>query len=146
MLRDRLNEEMKEAMKARDEVRLSAIRLVRSSVKNREIEARRELSEQEVTEVVSSLVKQRRESIRMFGEAGRTDLVEKEERELRVRLGFLPQQLTREEIKGLVASVITETGAQSVKDMGRVMKALMPHVAGRADGSLVSAIVKEQLA
>ncbi|ANA41263.1 MULTISPECIES: GatB/YqeY domain-containing protein [Geobacter] len=146
MLRDRLNEEMKEAMKARDEVRLSAIRLVRSSVKNREIEARRELSEQEVTEVVSSLVKQRRESIRMFGEAGRTDLVEKEERELRVLLGFLPQQLTREEIKGLVASVITETGAQSVKDMGRVMKALMPHVAGRADGSLVSAIVKEQLA
>lgn len=146
MLRDRLNEEMKEAMKARDEVRLSAIRLVRSSVKNREIEARRELSEQEVTEVVSSLVKQRRESIRMFGEAGRTDLVEKEERELRVLLGFLPQQLTREEIKGLVASVITETGAQSVKDMGRVMKALMPHVAGRADGSMVSAIVKEQLA
>ncbi|AAR36483.1 GatB/YqeY domain-containing protein [Geobacter sulfurreducens] len=146
MLRDRLNEEMKAAMKARDEVRLSAIRLVRSSVKNREIEARRELSEQEVTEVVSSLVKQRRESIRMFGEAGRTDLVEKEERELQVLLGFLPQQLTREEIGGLVASAIAETGAQGVKDMGRVMKALMPHVAGRADGSLVSAIVKEQLA
>ena len=146
MLRDRLNEEMKEAMKARDEVRLSAIRLVRSSVKNREIEARRELSEQEVTEVVSSLVKQRRESIRMFGEAGRTDLVDKEERELQVLLGFLPQQLSREEIERLVASVITETGAQSAKDMGRVMKALMPHVAGRADGSLVSAIVKDQLA
>ncbi|BEH11611.1 MULTISPECIES: GatB/YqeY domain-containing protein [Geobacter] len=146
MLRDRLNEEMKEAMKARDEVRLSAIRLVRSSVKNREIEARRELSEQEVTEVVSSLVKQRRESIRMFGEAGRTDLVDKEERELQVLLGFLPQQLSREEIEGLVASVIAETGAQSAKDMGRVMKALMPHVAGRTDGSLVSAIVKEQLA
>ncbi|BBA71490.1 GatB/YqeY domain-containing protein [Geobacter sulfurreducens] len=146
MLRDRLNEEMKEAMKARDEVRLSAIRLVRSSVKNREIEVRRELSEQEVTEVVSSLVKQRRESIRMFGEAGRTDLVDKEERELQVLLGFLPQQLSREEIERLVASVITETGAQSAKDMGRVMKALMPHVAGRADGSLVSAIVKDQLA
>lgn len=146
MLRERLNEEMKEAMKARDEVRLSSIRLVRSSVKNREIELRRELSEQEVTEVVSSLVKQRRESIRMFGEAGRADLVEKEERELQVLLGFLPQQLTREEVENLVASVIAETGAQGAKDMGRVMKALMSHVSGRADGSLVSTIVKERLA
>jgi hypothetical protein len=145
MLRERLNEEMKEAMKARDEVRLSSIRLVRSSVKNREIELRRELSEQEVTEVVSSLVKQRRESIRMFGEAGRADLVEKEEQELQVLLGFLPQQLTREEVEILVASVIAETGAQGAKDMGRVMKSLMPHVSGRADGSLVSTIVKERL-
>lgn len=145
-LRDRLNEEMKGAMKARDEVRLSAIRLIRSSVKNREIELRRELSEQEVIEVVATLVKQRRESIRMFGEAGRTDLVEKEEKELALLLEFLPQQLTRNEVEALVVRAIAESGAQGARDMGKVMKALMPEVAGKADGSLVSAIVKEKLA
>jgi uncharacterized protein YqeY len=146
MLRDRLNEEMKQAMKARDEIRLSVIRLIRSSVKNREIELRHELSDGEITEVVSTLVKQRRESIRMFGEAGRTDLVEKEEKELSVLLTFLPQQLTREEVETLVAQAIADSGAQGPKDMGKVMKAIMPHVIGRADGSLVSSVVKEKLA
>lgn len=146
MLRDRLNEEMKQAMKARDEIRLSVIRLIRSSVKNREIESRHELNDGEITEVVSTLVKQRRESIRMFGEAGRTDLVEKEEKELSVLLAYLPQQLSREEVEALVVQAIADSGAQGPKDMGKVMKAIMPHVAGRADGSLVSAVVKEKLA
>lgn len=146
MLRDRLNEEMKQAMKARDEIRLSVIRLIRSSVKNREIETRHELGDGEITEVVSTLVKQRRESIRMFGEAGRTDLVEKEEKELSVLLTYLPQQFSREEVEALVVQAIAESGAQGPKDMGKVMKAIMPHVAGRADGSLVSAVVKEKLA
>lgn len=145
-LRDRLNEEMKGAMKARDELRLSAIRLIRSSVKNREIELRRDLSEQEVIEVVATLVKQRRESIRMFGEAGRADLVEKEEKELALLLEFLPQQLARDEVEALVVKAIAESGAQGARDMGKVMKALIPAVAGKADGSLVSAIVKEKLA
>ena len=145
-MRDRLNEEMKGAMKARDEVRLSAIRLIRSSAKNREIELRRDLSEQEIIEVVATLVKQRRESIRMFGEAGRADLVEKEEKELALLLEFLPQQLTRDEVEALVVKAIAESGAQGARDMGKVMKALMPAVAGKADGSLVSAIVKEKLA
>lgn len=145
MLRDRLSEEMKGAMKARDEIRLSAIRLIRSSVKNREIESRQELADDEVIEVVSTLVKQRRESIRMFGEAGRTDLVEKEEKELAVLLTFLPQQLSREEVEALVAQAIADSGAQGPKDMGKVMKAIMPHVTGRADGSLVSSVVKEKL-
>ena len=146
MLRDRLNEEMKQAMKARDEIRLSVIRLIRSSVKNREIESRHELNDGEITEVVSTLVKQRRESIRMFGEAGRTDLVEKEEKELSVLLAYLPQQLSREEVEALVVQAIADSGAQGPKDMGKVMKAIMPHVTGRADGSLVSAVVKEKLA
>lgn len=145
-LLDRLNEEMKGAMRSRDEVRLSAIRLIRASVKNREIELKRGLSDQEIVEVISTLVKQRRESIRLFGEAGRTDLVEKEERELGLLLEFLPQQLTREEVEALVVKAIAECGAQGARDMGKVMKALMPHVSGRADGSLVSAIVKEKLA
>lgn len=144
-LRERLSEEMKEAMKARDDLRLSVIRMIRSAVKNRDIELKRELNDQEIVEVISTLVKQRRESIRLFSEAGRQDLVEKEEKELALLLGFLPQQLSREEVAELVARIIAECGAQGGKDMGRVMKALMPHVAGRADGKLVSDLVRERL-
>ena len=144
-LRERLTEEMKEAMKARDDLKLSTIRMIRSNVKNREIDQKKELNEQEIVEIVATLVKQRRESIRMFGEAGRQDLVDKEEKELNLLLDFLPQQLGREEVAALVDRVVAECGAQGGKDMGRVMKALMPHVAGRADGRMVSDIVKEKL-
>lgn len=145
-LRERLTEGMKEAMKARDDLRLSAIRLVRSAIKNREIEVRHDLDDREISEVIASLAKQRRESIRLFQEAGRSDLVEKEERELATLLGFLPPQMERAAVEELVAKVIAEVGAQGGKDMGRVMKALMPHVAGRADGKLVSEVVREKLA
>ncbi len=144
-LRERLSEEMKEAMKAKDSLRLSSIRLIRSAVKNKDIELKREIAEQEIVEVIATLVKQRRESIRLFGEAGRQDLVEKEEKELVVLLDFLPQQLSREAVAELVDRVIAESGAKGGKDMGRVMKALMPHVAGRADGKMVSDLVKEKL-
>ena len=144
-LRESLSEEMKEAMKAKDSLRLSSIRMIRSAVKNKDIELKREIAEQEIVEVIATLVKQRRESIRLFSEAGRQDLVEKEEQELAILLGFLPQQLSRETVAELVGRVITECGAQGGKDMGRVMKALMPHVAGRADGKMVSDIVKEKL-
>ena len=144
-LRERLSEEMKNAMKARDDLRLSAIRLIRAAVKNKDIELKRELNDQEIVEVIATLGKQRRESIRLFGEAGRRDLVEKEEKELAVLLDFLPQQLSRDEVAALVEKVITECGAQGGKDMGRVMKALTPHVAGRADGKTVSDLVREKL-
>lgn len=144
-LREQLTDGMKAAMKAKDEPRLSCIRLVRSAVKNREIDQKKDLDDAGIMEVISSLVKQRRESIRMFGEAGRNDLVEKEERELAVLLEFLPTQLSRQEISVLVGRVITECGAQGANDMGRVMKSLMPHVSGRADGKLVSEVVKELL-
>ena len=145
-LRERLNAGMKDAMKSRDALRLSAIRMLLSSVKNREIELRRELSETEITETIVTLCKQRRESIRLFKEAGRQDLVDKEEAELALLMDFLPQQLTREEIESLVDKVIAETAAASGKDMGKVMKALQPLVSGRADGKLVSEVVKEKLA
>jgi len=145
-LRERLNAGMKDAMKSRDALRLSAIRMLLSSVKNREIELRRELSETEITETIVTLCKQRRESIRLFKEAGRQDLVDKEEAELALLMDFLPQQLTREEIESLVDKVIAETAATSGKDMGKVMKALQPLVSGRADGKLVSEVVKEKLA
>lgn len=145
-LRDRLTEEMKGAMRAHDDLRLSTIRMVRSAVKNREIELRRELDDLGICEVVAFLVKQCRDSIRLFQEGGRVDLVEKEEKELAILCEFLPPQLGRAELEVLVAKVIAECGAQGGKDMGKVMKALAPHVAGRADGKAVADVVREKLA
>jgi uncharacterized protein YqeY len=145
-LKDQLTESMKTAMKARDDLRLSAVRMVRSMVKNREIDQKKELDDQEIIEVISTLVKQRRESIRMYREGNRPDLVEKEEAELEVLLGFLPAQLSSVDIEALVDRIISETGAQGAKDMGRVMKALTPLTAGKADGKTVSDIVRQKLA
>jgi len=144
-LKDQLNESMKTAMKARDDLRLSAVRMIRSMVKNREIEQHKELNDQEIIEVISTLAKQRRESIKMYGEGNRPDLVEKEEAELAVLLGFLPAQLSTAEIDQLVDRVIAELGAQGAKDMGRVMKALTPLTAGKADGRAVSETVRCKL-
>jgi hypothetical protein len=145
-LKEQLNETMKTAMKARDDLRLSAVRMVRSTVKNREIDLKRELEDRDIIEVISTLVKQRRESIRMYREGNRADLVEKEEAELEVLLGFLPVQLDTAEIEALVDRIITEIGAQGAKDMGRVMKALTPLTTGKADGKTVSDCVKKRLA
>jgi uncharacterized protein YqeY len=145
-LKDQLNESMKTAMKARDALRLSAVRMVLSLVKNREIDQKKELNDQDVIEVISTLAKQRRESIRMYREGNRPDLVEKEEAELEVLLGFLPAQLSPAEIETLVDRIISETGALGARDMGRVMKALTPLTAGKADGKTVSDTVKQKLA
>jgi hypothetical protein len=145
-LKDQLNESMKTAMKARDTLRLSAVRMVLSMVKNREIDQKKDLNDQDVIEVISTLAKQRRESIRMYREGSRPDLVEKEEAELEILLGFLPVQLSTAEIEALVDRIISETGAQGAKDMGRVMKALTPLTAGKADGKTVSETVKQKLA
>ncbi|MBL0224816.1 MAG: GatB/YqeY domain-containing protein [Geobacteraceae bacterium] len=145
-LKDQLTDSMKTAMKARDDLRLSAVRMVRSMVKNREIDQKKELDDQEIIEVISTLVKQRRESIRMYREGNRPDLVEKEEAELEVLLGFLPAQLSSVDIEVLIDRIISETGAQGAKDMGRVMKALTPLTAGKADGKTVSDLVKQKLA
>lgn len=144
-LKEQLNDAMKQAMKAHDHLRLSAVRMIRSTIQNREIEQKRELDDQGVTEVISSLVKQRRESIRLFLDGNRGDLVEKEEAELQILLGFLPPQLNEAEIAELVGKVIRDTGIVSVKDMGRIMKILTPLTAGRADGKMVSDIVRKQL-
>jgi uncharacterized protein YqeY len=144
-LRQRLADEMKDAMKSRAELKLSVIRMVRSAVKNRDIEQRQELNDQEICEVIASSLKQRRESVRMFKEAGRDDLVAKEEQELSILLDFLPQQLSREEVAALVDKTIAESGAESSGDMGKVMKLLMPQLSGRADGKLVSDLVRAKL-
>jgi len=144
-LKEQLDTAMKQAMKARDDLRLSAVRMIRSTIRNREIDQKGELDDQGVIEVISSLAKQRRESIRLYREGNRPDLVAKEEAELEVLLGFLPAQLTGDEIAELAARVIRETEAQGSKDMGRVMKALAPLTAGRADGKTVSETVRRLL-
>jgi uncharacterized protein YqeY len=145
-LKEQLNDAMKAAMKARDDLRLSAVRMVRAAIKNREIDKKIELDDQAVIDVISTMAKQRRESIRMYTEGNRTDLADKETAELSILLGFLPDQLSPEEIDTLVAQVIQELQAQGIKDMGRVMKTLTPLTAGKADGKTVSDCVRGRLA
>ena len=145
-LKEQLNDAMKAAMKARDPLRLSAVRMVRAAIKNREIDTRTELDNQAVTDVISTLAKQRRESIRMYQDGNRPELAEKEELELAILLEFLPAQLNPDEIDALVSQVILEIGASGVKDMGRVMKVVSPLTAGKADGKVVSDAVRRLLA
>ena len=145
-LKEQLNNAMKEAMKARDDLRLSAVRMVRSAIKNREIYSLSELDDKGVIDVISTMAKQRRESIRMYREGNRNELADKEERELAVLLEFMPAQLTPEEIDALVTKIIQDNSAQGAKDMGRVMKIVSPLVAGKADGKAVSEAVRRLLA
>ncbi len=145
-LKEQLNNAMKEAMKARDDLRLSAVRMVRSAIKNREIESRSELDDRAVIDVIATMAKQRRESIRMYREGNRNELAEKEERELAVLLEFMPSQLTPEEIDSLISQIIQDNAAQGAKDMGRIMKIVSPLIAGKADGKAVSEAVRRLLA
>jgi len=145
-LKEQLNDAMKAAMKARDNLRLSAVRMVRAAIANREIEARAELDDRAVIDVISTLAKQRRESIRMYREGNRLELAEKEELELAVLIEFLPVQLSQEDIDSLVRQVILDMDAHGAKDMGRIMKAVAPLTAGKADGKVVSDAVRRLLA
>jgi uncharacterized protein YqeY len=133
------------AAKGKDKARLSALRLIKAALHNKEIDARRELKEEEMLQVLSSMVKQRKDSIEQFTNGGRMDLAEKEEKELQVIQEFLPAQMSEEEIDALIIKAIEEVGATGPRDMGKVMKALMPAVTGKADGKLVSQKVKEKL-
>lgn len=141
----RIEEALKEAMKARDENRLNAVRLLMTALKVKEKEARRSLNEAEIQQVISGQIKQRRDSIEQYGKAGRQDLALKEEEEVRVLQGFLPEPLGEEELEGIVAEAVSEVGATSARDMGKVMKVLMPRVAGKADGKLVNELVRKRL-
>lgn len=145
-LKERLNQEMKEAMKARDSLRLGTIRLILTAIKNKEIEQKEELDDQGVTAILSTLLKQRREAAEAYREGGRTELADKEEAEILVLQDFLPEQLSEEQIGEIVDAAIAETGAGSMKDMGAVMKVAMARTTGRADGKVVSRIVRERLA
>lgn len=144
-LLERINEDLKQSMKARDAERLSAIRMLKAGVKNKEIEKGSAFSEGDVLSVISSMIKQRRESVEQYTKAGRGDLAAKEEGEIRVLEGYLPEQLSGEEVVKIIRDAIAEASAASASDMGKVMKLVMPRVKGRADGKFVNEKVKELL-
>jgi len=142
---DDLNAVLKEALKSRDDLKVSVIRMVKASLKNKEIEKMSSLTDDEILSVLSTLAKQRRESIDLFSAAGRTDLADKETKELEIIQSYLPKQLSPEELNNIIRSAISESGASSLNDLGAVMKVLMPRVKGVADGKLVNQRVKELL-
>ncbi|NTW77319.1 MAG: GatB/YqeY domain-containing protein [Syntrophaceae bacterium] len=141
----KINAEMIVAAKAKDKIRLSTIRMLKTALHNKEIDLMRPLTETEILQTLSAIVKQRRDSIEQFAQGGRTDLVEKETAELKVVQEFLPAQMSEEDVEALIKKAIVETGAASVKDMGKVMKVLIPQVTGKADGKAVGEKVKALL-
>jgi uncharacterized protein len=146
LLRDKVNAEMTAAMKAKDAARLSALRMLKAAIMNKGVEKGHDLDDSEVLQVVASLVKQRRDSIEQFAKAGRTDLVAKETGEIGVLEQYLPPAASAAEIEAAVTAAIAASGATSPKDMGKVMKAVMPMLAGKnADGKAVNEIVRRKL-
>ena len=145
-LNDQVNAGITAAMKAKDQVRLSALRMLKAAIMNKGVEKGRDLDDAEVLQVIGSLVKPRRDSIEQFKAAGRTDLVDKESAEMAVLDAFLPPAASAADIDAAVAAAIAETGATSPKDMGKVMKAVMPKLAGRTpDGRAVNEAVRRSL-
>jgi hypothetical protein len=144
-LEERLVEEMKQAMKSNDKLRLSTIRMIRSASKNKEIELRKKLEDEDVVKVIQVMVRKGEESVEQFQTGGRMDLVEKEKKEIEILKSFLPQPLSQEEILKIIDQSIQETQASSLKDIGKVMKSVMPKIGGKADGKLVNQLVKERL-
>ena len=146
-LKDRLVEDMKIAMKAKEEgkVRLSVIRMVRAAIKNAEIDKKIEFSDDQVIEVLAREMKLRRDALEAFEKADRPETVKALEEEMVVLMGYLPQQLSEGEIRQLVQETVVKIGAQGLKDLGKVMGAISPKTKGRADGKLVNQIVREML-
>ena len=144
-LQDEISAALKDAMRAKDAAKLASLRLVLTAIKNREKEVRRSLEDQEVISLISTQIKQRKESIDHYSKAGREDLVKAEERELQILEAYMPEQLSEEEMSQALDEVISEVGAVSMKDMGKVMKAAMAKLAGRADGRVINEMVKEKL-
>jgi uncharacterized protein YqeY len=144
-LKETILQQQTTATKDRDTVKINTLRMLRAAIKNREIELRAELEDQEVLRVIGTQIKQHRESIRLYEEGGRDDLAKKEEEELSILMSFMPEQLSEEAVIETATRVIEELGATDMKDMGRVMKTLMAKLAGSADGRIVSQVVKKQL-
>ncbi|MBW1742338.1 MAG: GatB/YqeY domain-containing protein [Deltaproteobacteria bacterium] len=144
-LKETIAQQLAEATKARDAVRMNTLRMLRAAIKNREVELRAELEDGEIVRVIGSQIKQRKESIHQYEEAGRTDLAKKEEDERDILMSFMPEQMSEEEVTRTVLEVIEELDAKEMKDMGRVMKAAMAKFAGSADGKMVNEIVKRKL-
>lgn len=151
MLRDTFTEKLKENIKAKDELATSTLRLIIAAMKDRDIAARSKgnwegISEDEIMSMLQSMIKQRQESIKMYEQGKRQDLADREAAEIKVIQGFLPQQLSDDEVKAAIASIIQSTGATGVKDMGKVMAEMKAKYTGQMDFSKASALVKEKLA
>ena len=145
-LHDRLSADLKHAMKARDQLRMDTIRMIKSALFNKEFELKKELDEAEMSRVLTVLVKQRKEAAEQYQKAKRDELAEKELKEIVIVEGYLPRALSQEEITQIIESVIQERGAATAKDMGNVMKAVMAKLAGQAvDGKLISDLVRARL-
>ena len=144
-LKERLNEEMKRAMKAQDKGRLSAIRMARGAIRDKEINDQKELDDDGVLEVIASQIKKRKDALEQLRKSDRSEVVEAEEAQIQVLQEFLPVQLSEAEIETLVVKVIEETNATSIRDMGKVMGKLIPQLRGKADNSVVSQMVRQKL-
>jgi len=144
-LDQKINEDLKDAIKARDSVRVSCLRMLKSSLKNMQVEKRRKLQDKEIHATISSLIRKGKEAIGEFRKGGREDLALKEEQEIRVFYEYLPQQLTPGEIEEILREIITELSVNSFKDLGKVMKVAMSRMAGQAQGTDVSEIARKLL-
>ena len=144
-LHDRLSEDLKSAMKSRDQLRMDVIRMIKAAVQYKEVELKQDLDDAGMSRIMTTLIKQRREAAEQFEKGNRQDLAAKERQEISIIEGYLPAAVSSDELANIVAQVIKESGASSLKDMGQVMKAAMAQVAGRADGKRVSGLVQEAL-
>jgi uncharacterized protein len=145
-LRDRLTEDLKQAMKARDQLRMDVIRMIKAAVLNKEVEQKKNLDDAEMSRVMTMLIKQRRESVEHFEKAQRTELAAKERQEITIIEGYLPAALSSQELEVIIDSALTQTGARSLKEMGAVMKAVTARLTGQAvDGKQLSDLVRAKL-
>jgi len=144
-LKQTINDDVKTALRAGDKARTTTLRLIMAALKQVEVDERKELSDEDVTAILSKMVKQRRESIEQYTQGGRSDLAEKEEQELAIIQTYLPEPLTDAEIDQLIEQAVTETGASTMKDMGKLMGVLRPQLQGRADMGAVSGKIKARL-
>ena len=144
-LKQKLQEDLKTSMKNKDTLRKSVITLIRSSIKQVEVDKRIELNDDDIIDIISKQLKQRNDSLEQFLDAGREDLVEETRSEIEVLKEYLPQQLSEEELNEIVKQTISEVGATSMKDMGKIMSVIKPKTKGRADGKLINKLVKENL-
>jgi len=145
MLQQQITDDMKAAMKSGDKVRLGAIRMLRSALKDKEIELIRPLTEEDVVAVIAKLIKQRKDAASQYSDAGREELAEKELAEVTVFEAYLPEQMSEAEVEAVVKQAIAESGAEGMKDMGKVMGVIRPKLQGKADMGLVSSLVKQLL-
>lgn len=145
MLKEKIQQEVKEALKSGNSQKRMVLSMVMSAAKNKEIEKRSELTDEEVVAVIASEIKKRKDSVAQFEKGGRPELAEGEKQEIDILMAYMPEQMPEEQIREEARKAIAETGAKEVKEMGKVLAALMPKVKGKADGQLVSQIVKEEL-